>query len=123
MKKKVFCLDCLKYTKHIQKLSAVLSGNLVCDVCRRMNNPYQLTKPEDESFYKGSMDVKWIEYDEQGRYKGDFNEPGIGRSLLMSPFNDSFTWLTTIITEVIEETNEYILFKTQKTLYKLTKPI
>jgi len=37
----------------------------------------------------------------------------------MSPFNDSFTWMTTSVTEIIEETNNFVHFKTENNEYKL----
>jgi formylmethanofuran dehydrogenase subunit E len=38
--KEIHCSGCDKVTPHIPKLSAVLDGKLVCDVCRKMN-PYK----------------------------------------------------------------------------------
>jgi hypothetical protein len=46
-------------------------------------------------------------------------KPQIGYSLMMSPFNDSFTWMTTSVTEIIEETNNFVHFKTENNEYKL----
>jgi hypothetical protein len=39
----------------------------------------------------------------------------------MSPFNQFFTWQTTTITEIVEEREDYIKFKTQNSNYELHK--
>ena len=68
-----------------------------------------------------SKAIKWLEWNEEGRYKADHQEPAIGRSLLMSPFNDYFTWMTTDVTEIVEESEGYIKFKTKNSTYELWK--
>jgi hypothetical protein len=68
-----------------------------------------------------SKDIKWLEWNEEGRVKEDHNKPAIGRSLLMSPFNDYFTWMTTDITEIVEERDDYIIFRTRNSNYTLCK--
>lgn len=45
---------------------------------------YRLTRQED-GLMKESKDIKWIEFDEQGRFKKAYKTPKKGRSLLMSP--------------------------------------
>mgnify|MGYP003647032687 CR=1 FL=1 len=54
-------------------------------------------------------------------YKSDFQEPTIGRSLLMSPLNHYFTWQTTNITEIVEHREGYVKFKTGNSTYELFK--
>ena len=76
---------------------------------------------ERDGLTKQSKGVKWVEWNEDGRYKSDFQEPTIGRSLLMSPFNQSFTWQTTLVTEIIEQREDYIKFKTGNSTYELFK--
>jgi hypothetical protein len=39
----------------------------------------------------------------------------------MSPFNAFFTWQTTDITEIVEERDEYIKFKTKNSVYELIR--
>jgi hypothetical protein len=68
-----------------------------------------------------SKAIKWLEWNEEGRYKADHQEPAIGRSLLMSPFNDYFTWMTTDVVEIVEESEGYIKFKTKNSTYELWK--
>jgi hypothetical protein len=76
---------------------------------------------ERDGLTKQSKDIKWLEWNEQGRVKEDHNKPAIGRSLLMSPFNDFFTWMTTDITEIVEKREDYIKFKTSNSIYELWK--
>jgi hypothetical protein len=74
---------------------------------------------EDDNLTKQSEKIMWIEFDENGRGKSKHDEPSIGRSLIMSPFNDFFTWQTTMITEIVEQRDNYIKFKTQNSNYEL----
>jgi hypothetical protein len=39
----------------------------------------------------------------------------------MSPFNDFFTWQTTTVTEIVEESVDLVTFKTQNSNYTLRK--
>ena len=76
---------------------------------------------ERDGLINQSKEIKWLEWDENGRYKADYPEPAIGRSLLMSPFNELYTWLTTEITEIVEQKEDYIKFKTKNSIYELFK--
>jgi hypothetical protein len=79
---------------------------------------YKLVRERD-GLTKTSADVKWLEFDEKGKYKADFRDITIGRSLLMSPFNQFFTWQTTLVTEIVEHREDYIKFKTENSDYEL----
>lgn len=116
---KLYCTDCKKLTKHIPKLSAVMDGYLVCDKCHKMNGFCSLIKVGDDSFQKHSRDIRWIEFDENSRGKESHDKPMVGCSLLMSPFNAAFTWMTTVVTEIIEERENYVHFKTENSEYIL----
>jgi hypothetical protein len=76
---------------------------------------------ERDGLTKQSKDIKWLEWNEEGRYRADHKEPAVGRALLMSPFNDFFTWMTTDVTEIVEERDDYIKFKTRNSNYELWK--
>ena len=124
MSKEVFCTECDKFTSHIDKLDAVKIGGAVCDICRAVNPLCRLLKPNDVTFFeKHSKAALWIEFDENGRFKEEYKEPAIGRSLIMSPFNRFFTWQTTVITEIIEESPGYVKFNTKNSLYEFYYPI
>ena len=76
---------------------------------------------ERDGLLKQSKEVMWIEFNEEGRFKSKHDEPTIGRSLIMSPFNNFFTWQTTTITEVIVNREDYKEFKTNTRHYRLFK--
>jgi hypothetical protein len=74
----------------------------------------------DDGLIKQSRDIVWILVEEMSITVED-NKPEVGSSLLMSPFNEFFTWYTTEITEIIEEKENYIKFKTKNSTYELYK--
>lgn len=75
---------------------------------------------ERDGLTKQSKEVMWLEWNEDGRVKSyKHDEPLIGRSLIMSPFNDYFTWQTTPLTEIVEQRDDYIKFKTGNSTYEL----
>lgn len=76
---------------------------------------------ERDGLVNQSKEIKWLEWNDEGRFKAEHNKPAIGLSLLMSPFNQFFTWQTTSITEIVEEREDYIKFKTQNSNYQLWK--
>ena len=79
---------------------------------------YKLVRERDQ-LTKTSVGVKWLEFNEDGRYKADHPEVAVGRSLIMSPFNQFFTWQTTPVTEIVEQREDYIKFKTENSNYEL----
>ena len=76
---------------------------------------------ERDGLTKQSKEVKWLEWDDGGRFKDEHDKPVIGLSLIMSPFNQFFTWQTTIITEIVEQKDDYVKFKTKNSNYELFK--
>ena len=65
--------------------------------------------------------ILWVAFNEDGTFKSKHTEPAVGRSLIMSPFNQFFTWQTTLITVLHEATEDYIKFDTGNSEYELTK--
>ena len=76
---------------------------------------------ERDGLTKQSKDIKWLEFNEDGTFKDQFEKEAVGRSLMMSPFNQFFTWQTTTITEIVEQRDGYIKFNTQNSNYELWK--
>jgi len=76
---------------------------------------------ERDGLTKQSKEVMWIEFNDEGSFKSKHDEPAVGRSLMMSPFTFSFTWQTTSVTEIVEEREDYIKFKTRNSNYELWK--
>lgn len=81
---------------------------------------YRLVREHDK-LTKESLDVTWLEWNENGQFKARHDDPALGRSLLMSPFSPFFTWQTTDITEIIEQTEDYTKFRTKNSIYELFK--
>lgn len=81
---------------------------------------YKLVR-ESDGLVKEAKGIIWIEFHDNGRFKQEFDEPEVGRSLLMSPFNMFYTWQTTPITEVTKKTKNTVTFKTKNSKYKLYK--
>ena len=76
---------------------------------------------ERDGLTKQSGDVMWIEWNENGSFKSKHDNPDLGRSLLMSPFNMFFSWQTTVITGILEQREDYICFDTENSRYELFK--
>lgn len=79
---------------------------------------WQLVRERD-GLTKRSKEVLWIEWNEDSTFKEKHEQPSVGRSLLMSPFNQFFVWQSTIITEIVEQRGDYIKFKTENSNYEL----
>jgi hypothetical protein len=76
---------------------------------------------EGDGMSAKSKEILWLEFNEDKTFKAKHEKPEIGRSLIMSPFNAYFTWQTTDITEIVEERDEYIKFKTKNSVYELSR--
>ena len=82
---------------------------------------YNLIREHDGLLNVGDQ-VGWIEWAEDGRFKELHEEPAIGRSLILDPKNaPSYTWMTTTITEILEQDENYIKFATKNSVYELFK--
>jgi hypothetical protein len=103
------------------------NGNLQLDpwqaeLIGRIENQYKwkLVRERD-GLTKQSEKLLWIEFNTDGRFKEKWEDIAVGRSLIMSPFNDFFTWQTTTVTEIVEQREDYIKFKTKNSNYELFK--
>jgi hypothetical protein len=76
---------------------------------------------ERDGLTKQSEQVMWIEFAEDGFFKQRHEEPAVGRSLVMSPFNQFFTWQTTVVTAITEQRDGYLKFETKNSVYELTR--
>ena len=80
---------------------------------------------EHDGLTNQSKDIMWIEWNEDGTFKEKHDTFAIGRSLLMSPFNQFFTWQTTPITKIITRRPTanifYVKFETENSVYRLIK--
>ncbi len=79
---------------------------------------YTLKRLNDGLTNRGS-EIGWIEWSDEGRGKEMHDEPTIGRSLMLDPHVFNYTWLTTSVTEIIEQREDYIKFTTENSIYEL----
>jgi hypothetical protein len=79
---------------------------------------YKLVREHDR-LTKYGQKIGWIEWNENGTFKEKNDEPAIGRSLTLDPHGMNYTWLTTTITEIIEQREDYIKFNTENSVYEL----
>lgn len=78
---------------------------------------YKLIRKDDGLIKEGNH-ATWVKWkgEEAVSNSGD---PKVGDTLLMGPFNPSFLWHTTRVTEIIEKTHGYIHFMTKNSEYEL----
>ena len=76
---------------------------------------------EGDGLVRIANDIIWVEFNEGGTFKEKYDEIGLNRSLVMSPFNQYFTWQTTLVTEILDQKEDYIKFKTENSIYELFK--
>lgn len=81
---------------------------------------YELLRVND-GLKKNANKILFIEWDlKTSRYKESHSEPKKGLSLILDP-GFSYTWLTTTITEIIENNEKKLHFKTENSEYILKK--
>jgi hypothetical protein len=80
---------------------------------------YTLTRERDSLVRKG-INISWVEWDEKGNAKQMHDSIAVGRSLLLDPqYAYSYTWLTTEVTEILEESEYIVKFNTKNSTYTL----
>ena len=80
---------------------------------------YKLVRERDGLSNVGHK-AGWIEWSEDGKFKELHNEPAVGRSLILDPKSaPSYTWMTTAVTEILEQKENYIKFATLNSTYEL----
>lgn len=84
------------------------------------NAKYKLVRERDGLTHH-AREIGWIEFNEDSTFKEKHDEPATGRSLMLDPHRFSFTWLTTSVTEILEQREDYIKFKTRNSNYELFK--
>ena len=79
---------------------------------------YTLKRLNDGLTKTGSK-VQYVEWDENtSEYNLLHDDIKVNRSLILNP-GTNFTWLTTIITEIVEQKPGYIKFQTKNSTYEL----
>jgi hypothetical protein len=83
------------------------------------NAKYKLVRERD-GLTKYGREMGWIEW-EDGRFKEKHDKPAVGLSCILDPHRMSFTWLTTDITNILEQRDDYVKFTTLNSIYELWK--
>lgn len=78
---------------------------------------YKLVR-EHDGLTKTGTRILWVEWDSDGSFNESHPAIAVGRSLLLDP-RMSYTWLTTAVTEILEERDDYIKFRTTNSVYEL----
>jgi len=87
-------------------------------VAREQAGIYILKRLNDGLTHTGYK-VQYVEWNEDETAKESYDNIQVGRSLILDPrFN--YTWLTTVITEIVEQREGYIKFATKNSTYELT---
>lgn len=73
---------------------------------------------ENDGKTLGADKIGWMEWSSNGTGKALHDEPMVGRSLILNP-KIMYTWLTTTITEIVEQREGYVKFKTLNSTYEL----
>ena len=79
---------------------------------------YKLIRKGDGLVREGNVAL-WVEWDENSRGKDKHEKIGVGYSLLLDPVYGNYTWLTTTVTEILEDQGTYLRFKTKNSEYEL----
>ena len=114
---KIYCKNCEIVSEHRQKL-----GGNICNVCDHINSTIFLKRCEDGLVKIGDR-VNWIQWNSDLTYRDLADGPEIGASLVIDLASITWTWMTTQITEIIEDRLDgevrFINFKTQNSEYHL----
>ena len=97
------------------KIPMTLTEDNVLEV---LGYKYKLLRERDNLLNFGDK-VGWIEWKPDGTFGRLHDKPAVGRSLILDPQRMSYTWMTTTVTEILEQKENYIKFATTNSLYEL----
>ena len=107
------CNNCKKI------ISEGLTGSLLCESCEEKPAPkYRLIRERDGLENNGKTAL-WLEWNKNGTFKEKYEEPEVGRSLVLDFAYGNYAWMTTSITEILEKKEGYIRFSTENSVYEL----
>jgi hypothetical protein len=105
------CNECSKI------ISEGMTDDLFCDEHGGKTFKYTLIRERD-GLTIGANKITWIEWSGNGTGKAMHEDPAIDRSLMLEP-SISYKWMTTTVTEIVEQSEGYIKFKTLNSIYEL----
>jgi hypothetical protein len=96
-----------------------LTDDLLCEKCGEgPKYKYKLVRERDGLENHGKTAL-WLEWNKNGSFKEKYEEPGIGRSLVLDFAYGNYAWMTTSITEILEKGDNYLKFSTENSMYEL----
>jgi hypothetical protein len=105
------CNECSKI------ISEGMTDDLFCDEHGGKRFKYTLIRERD-GLTIGANKIAWIEWSGNGTGKAMHEDPAIDRSLMLEP-SISYKWMTTTLTEIVEQREGYVKFKTLNSIYEL----
>jgi hypothetical protein len=99
-------------------ISEGFTEDLYCEEHGGVPNKFILTRKRDGKVVKGN-DVIYVEFGEDGRYANYSREFKVGTNLVVDFKVGNFKWMTTKITNILEQTENYVIFVTLNSEYKL----
>jgi hypothetical protein len=94
------------------------TDDLYCEEHGGVPNKFVLTRKKDGKVVEGN-DVIYVEFGEDGRYANYSREFKVGTNLVVDFKVGNFKWMTTKITNILEQTENYIIFVTLNSEYRL----
>ncbi len=79
---------------------------------------YKVTRLGDGVTKYGNR-IDWAEWNEDRTFKARFDNIEFNRSLVLDFNYGTFKWMTTPVTEILENKENYIKFNTQNSTYEL----
>lgn len=125
----LLCSNCRKIVKKghefsLEELAAAQGEGAIapryCEKCQPDTEPdYILVRAED-GLTLSAKDIKFIEWNEDGTFAKAHDQAAEGRSLILDPqYGRFFTWMTTQIVKITEQTANTIRFSTKNSNYLL----
>ena len=85
----------------------------------KVDPDYKYMLLRSDGLRKKGNHVMWIEWNENGTFKNTYDEPAVGRSLILDGQTVNYTWLTTSVKEILEQKENFVNFTTKNSHYKL----
>ena len=102
-------------------ISEGLTEDLYCENCDEQKEEiykYRLVRERD-GLTKLGDNILWLEWNADGRFSEKHDTISEGRSLMLDFSGITYKWMTTTVDEILENTENYIKFKTKNSVYEL----
>jgi hypothetical protein len=79
---------------------------------------YKVTRVGDGTTKNGDK-IDWVEWNDDRTFNSRHDVISLGRSLVLDFHYGTFKWMTTPVTEILENKENYIKFNTQNSTYEI----